>query len=208
MPPNPHSQSYTISNRTHDYAGELSLIRDDLAIQLEEMIRGPPHVTMKTLISLDCEIPPDASSTTPLEDILNTTRRFMHVLALIPDSSQSPDLFASRSSRNNNRESVTETWSSPNISIETSGTCTELTPCSTTLSQVEPDESILGLVLNCYIYILKLHVALFAHIQQYLQMVAESENPTVVPLPGLCGFDNLPLRTFTQMLMSCYNYLG
>ncbi|KAK3935009.1 hypothetical protein QBC46DRAFT_59191, partial [Diplogelasinospora grovesii] len=67
-------------------------------------------------------------------------------------------------------------------------------PSSVTVSRNLPDTAALLLVLICYVHILRLHVALFAHIQQYLQFISETGDRTINALPGLCGFDNFPLR--------------
>lgn len=198
------------------YTEELSRINLDLATQMARMAKGPPHINLKTLIAPDCgKANPSGAITTPVEDILTTTRHYLDVLGLVVGTSRpwlpstlnppppggpgiNPGLYVS-ASRSSSTSSSTSTSASSTVSHEEDAWSAESPATSTQPSSVggpqpQVDTSTLLLVLTCYIHILRLHVALFAHIREYLQLVSESEDRTINPLPGLCGFDNFPLR--------------
>jgi hypothetical protein len=184
-------------NHPNSSAEELSKMNLNLVKQLKRM--ALPHVNMKTLIVPDCT-PASASTTTPLEDILNSNRLYLEIISTItgaprsPRSSSSDALKLSRHysgylGRHSNTPEVLYDGSSNAYapSVPSSGTG---------LNNTEPDSSTLLLVLVCYVHLLELHVALFRHIEQYLCFVSESEERTIIPLPRLCGFSNFPLGKF------------
>ncbi|KAK5652235.1 hypothetical protein OQA88_10732 [Cercophora sp. LCS_1] len=200
---------------TQSHIEELSRINLDLASQMARMAKGPPHVNLKTIIAPDCsKANPSGAMTTPVEDLLATTRHYLDVLGLITGTSRpwlpitlnppptnnsgrfmstgcstaSSALSTSASSAASSHEESQDSWSAKSPSTATQ-------PSSAASAQSPLDTSTLLLVLLCYIHILRLHVALFAHIRVYLQFVSESEDRTINPLPGLCGFDNFPLQS-------------
>ncbi|KAM7193011.1 hypothetical protein V8F33_008059 [Rhypophila sp. PSN 637] len=155
--------------------------------------------------------------TTPLEDLLTTTRQFLDLLGLIVEISRPP----LRANVPNTSQSSGSGWSYRDIGPSNASSTASTSPSSTdsqeenryswtgespsvsTTTQASSssgphapgDTSTLLLILACYIHILRLNVALFAHIREYFQMVSESDNRTIKPLPGLCGFDNFPLQS-------------
>ncbi|KAK4206766.1 hypothetical protein QBC37DRAFT_457647 [Rhypophila decipiens] len=208
VPPNYATQSHN---------EEMSRINLDLATQLSRMIKGPPHVNLKTIIAPDCgKTNPSGMMTTPLEDLLTTTRQYLDLLGLIVETSRprvptnvsnpsqsSGSGWSYRDTGPSNASSTASTSPSSTDSHEESRySWTGESPSVSTTTQASSaggphapvDTSILLLILACYIHILRLNVALFAHIREYFQMVSESDNRTINPLPGLCGFGNFPLR--------------
>ena len=184
-----------------------SKINLHLATQLSRMTRnGPPYVTLKTLIAPECgQNNASGIITTPLEDILNSTRQYLDLLFVIADSprylatsaraaSVPQNSLACRSASSN----TSTTSSSENDSSEScDGISSALTPPNSATSGTPPNKSdtaTLLIVYLCYIHVPRLHVALFAHIRQYSLLVSENDDRTANPLPGLCGFDSFSLR--------------
>ena len=196
-------QSHDTMNHMPSQLVELSRVNLELATQLGRMTKGPPYVNLKTLIDPACGNPSGPPMTTQLEDILNSTRQFIDILGLITDSLPplAPDA-AKLPATHNNHPSTSSTTSSYQIDSCESSDSSSVQPDYST-SEPPLDFSLLTLVLVCYVHILKLHVALFEHIQQYLQTVAESDDPKLIPLPGLCGLDNLPLRRYQMLIFFC-----
>lgn len=56
-----------------------------------------------------------------------------------------------------------------------------------------PDASMVSLALLCYMSVLRLHVAIFAHLLNYLELVANSDHPVISPIAGFCGLEKCPL---------------
>ena len=189
------------SNDTPSHMEELSTINLNLVKQLKRM--ELPHVTLKTLI----ESHAGPSATTPLEEILNITRCYQDVLSLIvapPRSSHSLTSNAPKPSESYSGYASTST--STSISPDDSSQASYSSPPSTqpigiSAPKSQPDGATQLLVLICYVHVLKLHVALFAHIQHYLQAISETDERTLNPLPRLSGFSNIPLRTSSLPLL-------
>ena len=205
------------NDATQGHIEEISRINLDLTTQMVRMVKGPPHVNLKTIIAPDCgKTNPSGALTTPLEDLLTTTRQYLDVLGLVAETSR-PRLPTNGSnpprpsgsgrlygdSRSSSTSSAASTSGSSTDSHEDSryswssespSTSTATQASSAGGSHAPVDTSTLLLILACYIHILRLHVALFLHIQEYLQLISESDDRTINPLPGLCGFDNFPLR--------------
>ncbi|KAK3369912.1 hypothetical protein B0H63DRAFT_304330 [Podospora didyma] len=201
----------------------LSRLNLDLVKQLKRMAKGPPSITMKTIIAADCTSPSDLGEiTTPLEDILSSTRQFLDVLGHIAGSPSVPTpavtnagssmpqyqkptvSSASTSSASQDDSSLSSSSaSSPGPSPQPSNSSTASGPKN------YPDMSTLLLVLICYVHVLRLHVALFAHIRDYLQILAESENRTLPTLPGgLPGFDNFPVESGNLQATMIIHYVA
>ena len=194
-------------NNAINHTEELSKINLELATQLKRVTKGPPYVNLKILIAPECgQGDAVGTVTTPLEDILNTTRRYLDCLAIMAGSPHFLGLspFSGLAPRvPNPYATVSPNTATPSSSEDnTSRFSEDASVASTPPSSVggptnKTESSTLLLLLICYVHILRLHVALFWHIQSYLQVLSESGDPTINPLPGLCGFDNLPLREST-----------
>ncbi|KAK0705862.1 hypothetical protein B0T26DRAFT_724769 [Lasiosphaeria miniovina] len=195
---------------------ELSRINLDLATQVKRMVRGSPHVSLKSIIVPDCTRPsPSGDLTTPLEDMLNTTRQYLNILSSIassPSLASSSDFntpsslggFGGHVPLPQGASANPSTSSASTDPLKDSGSSNATSPSSlasapesiaTSPAAAQPDTSTLLLILVCYLHILRLHVALFTHIRQYFQIISESNDRTILPLPGLCGFDNFPLQS-------------
>lgn len=173
---------------------KLSRINFSLVTQLREMERH--HVTLKTLLTLKCDEAGELVLT-PLEDILNATRLYLQVLSQMGNRSPYSVAFSS------SMPEVAQTYqryasslSSPSVSRDDSTRSLEASSVFSgiDLFKTQHECSTQLLVLICYVHILKVHVALFAHIQRYLENIAETEERILNPLPRLFGFDNIPLR--------------
>jgi hypothetical protein len=191
----PDVQNNDAIGGTYSYTEQLSKVNLKLVSLLKHIARGPPYVTFKTLIDVVCGEAGSPSEPTPLEEILNNTRHYLDVLSLIAklprsspnsafDTSSTPAGYASTSA---------STPLSHDDSMQGSESSEQLSDMAVCHTQV--DSSVLLLLLTCYIHTLRLHVALFWHIQQYIQAVSETDHRTIHPLPGLYGFSNFPLRT-------------
>ncbi|KAI0113636.1 hypothetical protein GGR51DRAFT_19540 [Nemania sp. FL0031] len=147
-----------------------------LMSQLSRINQGPPKITLDMLISKIDES--DPSSTSPVEDILSTTGEFIEVLEAL---SRGPVL------------STTPSLSVPPSTGNASGLCQNLT--SEHLNNKSTiDITTLLLILSCYVQVLRLYVILFAHIYQFLLDIAESDDPTLCPLPNM-GFGTFALES-------------
>ncbi|KAK7706312.1 hypothetical protein SLS64_007652 [Diaporthe eres] len=195
---------------------DLSRINLELATQLRRLVSSPPDGTLRKLIAVERERPSGAATaTTPLlGDILNSTRSYLDVLAAATDlralPDQSPGTFldmlhaahappsvsshhygkaaSSSSSSSSSRMSISSP-SSPDLAASTPPSSTSSAP------KPPPDPSMISLALICYVHILRLHVAVFAHIRRYLENVADTDHGTMTPISGFCGFDECRLRT-------------
>ncbi|KAI1863173.1 uncharacterized protein JN550_009699 [Neoarthrinium moseri] len=181
------------------YMEQLSKINHVLVVQLNRVAKAPPDMNLKILISPSCETA-IMSTTTPLEDILNITRQFLETLEAIAR------LYASTTSRVSNPSerhgfahiSTREHGSTPCTSSEDSQ-ATSLPSVSSDIcmssAAAKPDSAARLLILMCYVHTLRLHVALFSHIHEFLLRISESEDRLIHPLPGLYGFSNFPLQS-------------
>lgn len=160
-------------DRTHNYMEELSRINLDLVTQLRQMREGPPHVNLKSIIAPDYG--KSGPSATPLEDLLNSTRLYLDVLSFVAGSPRSSPSSASNAMRiPGSYSDYASTSARTSVSQDDTSQSSDSSPASTEpsnigVSRTQPDTATLLLVLICYVHILRLHVALFAHIQQYLQ---------------------------------------
>ncbi|CRG91781.1 Transient receptor potential cation channel subfamily M member 4 [Talaromyces islandicus] len=195
----PDVQTKDALDGTYSCTGQLSKINLKLVSLLKNVARGPPYVTFKSLIDAVCGSAGSPSEPTPLEDILNSTRHYLDALdriANLPRSSPSADSNTSR-----NPEGYTSTSESTPVAQDDSILSSDSsTTASKQLSDMlmpdtHLDSSVLLLLLTCYIHTLRLHVALFWHIKQYIQAISETGHRTIHPLPGLYGFSNFPLQS-------------
>lgn len=195
---------------------DLSRINLELATQLRRLVNSPPDGTLGKLIAMERGRPGGtaAASTPLLGDILNSTRSYLDVLAATADSRappvQSPGTFldmlhaphpppsvsshhypkaASSSSSSSGSRMPISSPSSPDLAAST--------PPSSTRAAAKPppDPSMVSLALICYVHVLRLHVAVFAHIRRYLEHVADTDHGTMTPISGFCGLDECQLRT-------------
>lgn len=224
LPSNTSSTEETHYRRMED----LSRINLELATQLRRLVNSPPDGTLRKLITVERERPGGAAAaTTPLlGDILNSTRSYLDVLAAATDSQalpdQSPGTFLdtlhaghappSVSSHHHGKAASSSSSSSSNssrlsISSPSSPDLAASTPPRSTSSAPKPpsDPCVISLALICYVHILRLHVAVFAHIRRYLENVADTEHGTMTPISGFCGSDECRLRTLFQPTLRNHN---
>ncbi|KAI0471289.1 hypothetical protein F4859DRAFT_114323 [Xylaria cf. heliscus] len=152
----------------------LSRTNLSLISQLGRVDRGSPDVTLDMLITRSDES--DPSTTSPVEDILRCTREFIEALEAIsrkPGPSTPLPQSAAASARSESSSSTGPENLEGSRSV---------------------DVTILLLALSCYVQVLRLYVVLFAHIHQFLQEIANSEDPTLCPLPDM-GFGNFVVGT-------------
>lgn len=220
LPTNTSSTEETHYRRMED----LSRVNLELATQLRRLVNSPPDGTLRKLIAVECERPGGAAAaTTPLlGDILNSTRSYLDVLAAATDSralpDQSPGNFldmlhaahappsvsshhyrkAASSSSSSSRMSISSP-SSPDLAASTPPSSTSPAP------KPAPDPSMMSLALICYVHILRLHVAVFAHIWRYLENVADTDHGTMTPISGFCGSDECRLRTLFLPTVRSHN---
>jgi hypothetical protein len=202
----PQSHSFEASNDDTNHSRsaieELSKMNLNFVKQLRRM--ELPHVNMKTIIVPDCTETSD-SMATPLDDILNSTRTYLDTLSFVAGAHQSPQSSASDAAKLSQHysgylgTSSSTSWAPYDTSSNTEPSSAP--PSDPVPGKPPPDHSVLLLVLICYIHILRLHVALFSHIAEYVQFVSESEERTIIPLPSLCGFSNFPLSMVSPLLV-------
>ncbi|KAK4112820.1 hypothetical protein N656DRAFT_779052 [Canariomyces notabilis] len=221
-------QDASFENVPHqaNLAEELSSINHDLVTQLSRMTQGPPYMTMKTLIMPQCECAggqgSDVTETAlsrPIDDIFNTTRRYLDVVTRIAGPSARfmprrsfpvPASGASASNGSISTSSPSESSDLSSSSDDSSQSSADTIPPSTTTdtsstrfdnpglgplgNHRKVDSATLLLILICYVHVLRLHVALFAHAYEYFLLLSQSGNSTIDPIPGLCGLGNFPVR--------------
>lgn len=171
----PRGSESSSSEPLESYIHQLSSTNLSLISQLSRIVHGPPRVTLQALMSKSDESNP--SSTSPVEDIMSSTRQFIKVLeGLSRDSTSSttPSLSGSASDGSSSEPSPDPSPGSPK------GRLIDIT---TLLS-----------ILSCYVHFLRLYVVLFAHIYHYLLEVAERDAPTICSLPNM-GFGDFVLGT-------------
>ncbi|KAH8779753.1 hypothetical protein F5883DRAFT_540531 [Diaporthe sp. PMI_573] len=229
--------SSTISTEETHYRRmeDLSRVNLELATQLRRLVNSPPDGTLRKLIVVERERPGAApTATTPLlGDILNSTRGYLDILAAVTDSrslpDQSPGAFhdmlhaahapplasnhrmatssnsSSSSSSSSSSRMSTSSASSPDLAASTPPSSMSSAP------KPPPDPSMISLALICYVHILRLHVAVFTHIRQYLEHVADTNHGRMTPISGFCGFDechlqsgNLQTTMFIQMVTNSF----
>jgi len=188
------TQNNDPSDETHNYMEELSKINLDLVTQLRRI--ELPHVNLETLIEPACR-KAGSSATTPLEDILNSTHFYLNVLSLIAGSCS---LFLTSNTLKLSRSysgytSVNTSVSCDDSSQSSYSSLASMQPSSNGVSRTQLDSATQLQVLICYVHVLRLNVALFAHMGEYLQIISESNERTISPLPRFCGFSNIPLGT-------------
>lgn len=157
------------------FAHRLSTTNIKLLTQLGRLEFGSPGVNLDVFITRSDES--DPSTTTPIDDILSGTREFISVLE---DLSQ------------NSRSSTTSSFAGDapyglETSVENarSSLSSGHNPAFNVTTQL--------LILSCYVHMLRLYVILFAHIHEFLEEIANSDDPTLCAIPDL-GFGNFPLR--------------
>ncbi|KAI1312055.1 hypothetical protein F5Y03DRAFT_263122 [Xylaria venustula] len=190
-PQNSSPDTYASESHVH----RLSSINLSLVSQLSQIDQGPPKVTLDMLISGSDES--DPSSTSPVEDMLSITRRFIEILeALSHESALATTPTSSESGSDSNS-------SEPRLGISSEHLCGNRSVDTTTLL----------LVLSCYVQVLRLYVILFAHIHQYLVKLTENGTATLCPLPNM-GFGNFEIESgnlqatlFIQMVTSLFERL-
>lgn len=199
----PDAQNNDALEGTYSCTEQLSKINLKLVSLLKNVARGPPYVTFKTLIDAACGSAASPSEPTPLEDILNSTRHYLDVLDLIANLSRSSPNASSNTSKT--PEGYTSTSESTPVSQDDcmhgfeSSTAASKQPNDMVVRGTHLDSSVPLLLLTCYIHTLRLHVALFWHIKQYIQAISETDHRTIYLLPGLYGFSNFPLRTLPPL---------
>lgn len=142
-----------------------------------------------------------------MENILHTTGRFLDVLDSMANSQRSPAATTTSSPADsptipNIRDPASSREAVPSSSVD-SLPVTFPSPVSQSdaYTKCKPDIDITLqlLILACYIQVLRLFVALLFHIQDYLEEVAGSDDPTLYPVPGL-SFSSLQLRKLLTLL--------
>ncbi|KAI0013520.1 hypothetical protein F4779DRAFT_399868 [Xylariaceae sp. FL0662B] len=186
----------------------LSDININLVTQLSRISQGPPTVTLDMLISRTDES--DLSTTSPVDDILNGTRGFIDILEVLtqrsrsvasssssgdgiygfegPLATETPERHMENSSNHGARSFSPTPASLFSSSSSSSGQMASSEP------NVASDVTTLLLILSCYVHVLRLYVVLFTHIHQFLQEIADSDEPTLCAIPDL-GFGNFPLQS-------------
>jgi hypothetical protein len=189
-------QTRESSDETPSYLEELSRINLNLVTQLGR-IEQPHVVHIEPLLGQDCR-ESSPSSMTPLEDILSSTNLYLDILSLFSISKQPSKSSTYASKAPGSYTSSASNSSTTSVSQGDNSQFSDFSPASTPPrdSRTQPDIATLLLVLICYINLLRLHGTFFAHMQQHLQAVSESDKRTINPLPGLRGFSSIPLRMF------------
>ncbi|KAJ8123394.1 hypothetical protein ONZ43_g648 [Nemania bipapillata] len=182
--------SSSSSDPSDSYIRRLTNTNLSLLSQLSRIDQSPPKVTLDILVSKSDESDPSSSS--PVENMLSTTREFIEVLEALsrkPTSSTTPS----------------------SSSLASAG---DITESSTSLDgNGRVDITTLLIILSCYVQVLRLYSVLFAHIYQFLLEIAESDDPTLCPLPNM-GFGtfslesgNLQATLFIQIATSLFEKL-
>ncbi|KAI1148946.1 hypothetical protein F4825DRAFT_432141 [Nemania diffusa] len=172
------------------YIHRLSNTNLSLISQLSRIDQGPPKVTLDMLISKLDES--DPLSTSPVENMLSTTREFIEVLEALSRKT-SPSTTPSSSSL-----ASTSDISEPPTRLDGNG---------------RVDITTLLIILSCYVQVLRLYSVLFSHIHQFLLEIAESDDRILCPLPNM-GFGtfalesgNLQATLFIQIATSLFEKL-
>ncbi|KAJ8132227.1 hypothetical protein O1611_g1398 [Lasiodiplodia mahajangana] len=167
-----HEPQTSPSGESSDsYIHRLSSTNLSLISQLNRISQGPPKVTLDMLISKSDES--DPSSTSPVENMLSATHEFIEVLEALSRKT-TPSTTSSSSS-----SASTSDISEPPTSLDGSGRVGITT---------------LLIILSCYVQVLRLYPVLFSHIYQFLLEIAESDDPTLCPLPNM-GFGTFAVGT-------------
>lgn len=173
---------------------QLSKVDYDLVTLLGFLEKGPPEVSMDTLVS---PVDESKSSTPAVDDILNRTRQFVDVLEILFEQQCLKNLPTAKSRKRirSHAESTSDTHesdvaSSPDseCSITPSPAGSSNVHCSTSL-----DTASLIAILSCYMRVLRLHLIVFTHVYDSLKGIAESDDPVLCPIPGL-SFCTFPIR--------------
>ncbi|KAI0378983.1 hypothetical protein F5Y04DRAFT_138304 [Hypomontagnella monticulosa] len=170
----------------------LSKINLELAIQLAQIKKEPRKLTLDMLITSRDKS--HVSVPSPVDSILNVTREFLETLRpsqplLRMRSSETPRVnfrhLPPEHSDGDGVQSAPRNLQSP-VSL----------PASTPVDDggAKLDTTVFLLVLNSYVQILRLYIILFAHIQDFLQEIFESDHPCLSPVPGV-DFNNISLQS-------------
>ncbi|KAH8897380.1 hypothetical protein GQ53DRAFT_743099 [Thozetella sp. PMI_491] len=177
------------------HAEQLSEMSLDLFRQLRRIVGRSGPTTLRSLT-----VAPSGAAS-PLEDILNSTRLYVDILSVAvrsirPSSSSYDRRLGPAPSRRRSRGGTPDVLADYNSSSESSDFSDASTPSGRGVLPKAPlDTATVLLILTCYIYLLRLHVALFNRIQRYLQDVAESDEHSIGPIPGLGGFGSLAVES-------------
>ncbi|ROW04823.1 hypothetical protein VMCG_04866 [Cytospora schulzeri] len=181
----------------------LSRIDYKLITLLDRLDKGPPKVTMDTLVS---PLDESKSNTPAVDDILNSTREYIDVLkalggTFLPSSATSitsgrrRSKSGSRYQQDSDSSSMSGDESIANSPADTAGSLIpspSLTPDGQT--GLKLDAPSLLLILTSYIHVLRLYVVVSSHIHHFLKEVSESDDPKLCPVPGL-SFSNFPIQS-------------
>jgi hypothetical protein len=191
---------------------QLLHINSELITLATRIDQGVPNVTLDTLLSPACDSAAGVSKTL-IEDILNHTRKFLDVLNSMAD----PGSRSSPSGTSSTGPSPTSDSEPGALRVQTNVVMTrdDSLASSPEDSQPSPTTSPKSLrielkptpeittqlqILNCYVHVLRLYVVLFFYIQDYLQEVAKSDNPSICPIPGL-SFSHFSLRKLYESII-------
>ncbi|OTA98399.1 hypothetical protein M426DRAFT_326020 [Hypoxylon sp. CI-4A] len=171
---------------TDSFPHRLSLTNLKLLAQLGRVELGSPRVNLDMLITRSDES--DSSTTTPIDDILSGTREFISILE---DLSQTSRFSTSPSLAGDTPYGLETGVENTPPGLSPSGSSARAMP-----SRHSPSFEVTTqlLVLSCYVHVLRLYVILFAHIRQFLEEIADSDDPTLCAIPDL-GFGNFPLQS-------------
>ena len=158
------------------YTQRLSSINSDLITQLRRISQGPFTMTLERLIRPEIESHCDLSANRA-RDIVKGTYEFIQVLKLLADQYLLPTT-----------KSPSEACSLRESSSSTSTLFESMSPRSTVgrnppITTSDPATSLL--ILTCYIHLLRVYILLFESIGSLLKQVADSEEPSLQPAPGL-----------------------
>ncbi|KAI0379119.1 hypothetical protein F5Y04DRAFT_290583 [Hypomontagnella monticulosa] len=199
-PDPPPSVADSAESCTH----QLSSINLKLLTQLNRITQGPPLVKIDMLVTKSDES--DPSSSTPIDDILNGTREFVDGLELLSRSLRPSAAPSSSSNSPYGSEAAIESpdrgrsgSSDQDFSSTSASSSLPSTDSSSGRKTCNGRSSVLDvatqlLILSCYVHVLRLYVVLFAYIHRFLREIADSDDPTLCPIPDL-GFGNFPLQS-------------
>ncbi|KAI1503765.1 hypothetical protein F5X99DRAFT_89699 [Biscogniauxia marginata] len=213
--PRPSDETFAES-----WAHRLSNINIKSLSQMGRIDQGSPTVNLDMLITRSDEL--DPSTSTPIDDVLTSTREFLDALELLSQSSRPSATQSSKGDTLYGSEATTENperqiSKSPNQevgsisapgSLSSSGSSPGRKTCSGHSSALDVATQLL--ILSCYVHALRLYVVLFTHIHKFLQEIADSDEPTLYVILDL-GFGNFPLQsgnlqatTFIQIATSLF----
>jgi hypothetical protein len=197
---------------------KLSQVNSELLTLRSRLDQAASSATLDMLIRgtglSQCVV--DGTTATLIEDILHSTSKFLDVLgsiaghshtqpptnvALSTDSSLAPHRepnskalrvhAGSSASRQDSVAPSTDESQPPSTYLP--GSALDVDVNANGDSDISPEITTQLLILTCYLHILQFFVALFSYIQEYLQEVAESDDHSIGPIPGLSFISRFPL---------------